>query len=61
MAGNLTREEARQRAGLINVESYAVELDLTGAADGAVTFGSVSVIKFRCSKPGAGTFVDLGD
>src|SRR5436190_22733492 len=59
MAGNLTREEARQRAALIGVDSYAVELDLTGAADGAATFGSVSVIKFRCSEPGAETFADL--
>jgi aminopeptidase N len=56
VAGNLTRDEARQRAQLIDVESYAVELDLTG---GETTFGSVSVIKFGCSKPGASTFVDL--
>ena len=56
MAGNLTREEARQRAALLDVESYAVELDLTG---GALTFGSVTVARFRCSSPGAATFVDL--
>ncbi len=56
VAGNLTRDEARQRAQLIDVESYAVELDLTG---GETTFGSVAVIKFTCSKPGASTFADL--
>ena len=56
VAGNLTRDEARQRARLINVESYVVELDLTG---GETTFGSVTVITFGCSRPGASTFIDL--
>ena len=41
VAGNLTRDEARQRAQLIDVQSYSVELDLTG---GEIVFGSVSVI-----------------
>jgi aminopeptidase N len=59
VAGNLTREEARQRAALIDVESYAVELDLTSPADDAFTFGSVTVVRFRCSNPGAATFADL--
>jgi aminopeptidase N len=59
VAGNLTREEARQRAALLDVESYAVELDLTTPAGGAPTFGSVTVIRFRCSSPGAATFADL--
>jgi aminopeptidase N len=58
VAGNLTREEARQRAALLDVESYAVELDLTGLS-GALTFGSVTVVRFRCSSPGAATFIDL--
>jgi aminopeptidase N len=56
VAGNLTRDEARQRAGLIDVESYQVELDVTG---GETTFNSVAEIKFRCSSPGESTFVDL--
>ena len=30
MAPNLTREEAQERADLINVTSYQVDLDLTG-------------------------------
>ena len=56
MASNLTRDEARERAGLISVESYQVDLDLTR---GEQTFGSVSSITFACTRPGAGTFVEL--
>ena len=56
MAGNLTRDEARQRADMIGVHSYDVELDLTG---GEITFGSVTVIRFSCANPGASTFLDL--
>jgi aminopeptidase N len=53
---NLTREEARERARLIDVDSYHVELDLAG---GDATFGSVTVVSFRCATPGASTFIDL--
>ncbi len=56
MASNLTREEARERAALIKVTSYRVDLDLTG---GEETFGSQSVIRFSCAVPGARTFVNL--
>jgi aminopeptidase N len=56
VAPNLTREEARERAALIRVTSYQVDLDLTG---GDVTFRSQSVIGFSCAVPGAGTFVNL--
>jgi aminopeptidase N len=56
VAPNLTRAEARERAALIKVTSYQVDLDLTG---GDATFGSQSVIRFRCAAPGAGTFVNL--
>ena len=56
MASNLTRDEARERAGLISVESYQVDLDLTG---GEQTFRSVSCITFTCTRPGAATFVEL--
>ncbi|HEY2443257.1 MAG TPA: aminopeptidase N [Streptosporangiaceae bacterium] len=59
MAGNLTRSEARQRAELIDVESYAVELDLTDRNGSEMTFDSTSVVRFRCSTPGAETFIDL--
>src|SRR5580693_1632610 len=56
VAPNLTRAEARERAALIKVTSYQVDLDLTL---GDVTFGSQSVIRFSCAAPGAGTFVNL--
>ena len=56
MAANLTRDEARERSGLITVGSYQVELDLTG---GDATFRSVSRIEFDCARPGAGTFINL--
>ncbi len=56
MTSNLTRDEARERARLLNVESYRVELDLTG---GQATFGSVTTVSFRCASPGASTFIDL--
>jgi aminopeptidase N len=56
VTSNLTRDEARERARLLDVESYRVELDLTG---GEVTFGSVTTVSFRCAIPGASTFIDL--
>jgi len=56
VASNLTRDEARERARLLNVESYRIELDLTG---GDLTFGSVSTVSFGCASPGASTFIDL--
>ncbi|GAA3975540.1 aminopeptidase N [Actinomadura viridis] len=56
MAGNLTRDEARERARLLTVDAYAVELDLT---TGEERFGSTTVIRFGCAEPGASTFVDL--
>ena len=52
---NLTRIEAQQRADLISVESYLVELDVT--VDDK-TFYSKTTIKFSSSKPGAETFID---
>ena len=56
MAVNLTRDEARTRAESITVDSYQVELDLTG---GDTTFRSVSTIDFGCARPGSATFVNL--
>jgi aminopeptidase N len=53
---NLTREEAQIRAGLLDVDSYTIELDLT---TGEKTFTSTSTLAFRCSQPGTGTFADL--
>jgi aminopeptidase N len=56
VAGNLTRDEAQERARLLAVESYSVELDLT---TGEERFGSTTVTRFACTEPGASTFVDL--
>jgi aminopeptidase N len=54
---NLTRDEARTRAGLLEVESYTVDLTLDPAR--TTTFGSTTVLRFRCLRPGAATFADL--
>src|SRR6266516_2523530 len=56
VTNNLTRDEARDRAGLLDVVSYQVELDLTA---GEETFPSVSTVLFRCSRPGAASFINL--
>ncbi|HEY5361070.1 MAG TPA: aminopeptidase N [Streptosporangiaceae bacterium] len=56
MAGNLTREEARERSQLLSVRSYQVDLDLVGEEP---TFRSAMTARFSCSSPGAGTFIDL--
>jgi aminopeptidase N len=52
----ITRDETSERARLLRVESYDVELDLTRGED---VFGAVSVITFDCAEPGASTYVDL--
>jgi aminopeptidase N len=52
----ITRDETAQRAALLRVESYDVELDLTG---GPETVRSTSVITFDCVQPGAATYADL--
>ncbi|WP_461001802.1 aminopeptidase N [Streptomonospora sediminis] len=56
MAGNLTRDEARERARILSVGSYTVELDLTESDQ---TFRSNTVVRFDCAEPGAETFIDL--
>jgi aminopeptidase N len=58
LAGNLTRDEARDRARLLTVESYEVDLDLT---TGAETFVSDTTVRFGCAEPGADSFIDLHD
>ena len=52
----ITRNETSERARLLRVESYDVELDLTR---GESVFGSVSLIIFDCAEPGASTYADL--
>ncbi|MGA8115302.1 MAG: aminopeptidase N [Actinocatenispora sp.] len=53
---SLTQAEAVDRARLLSVESYDVDLDLARGPD---VFGSVTVVRFRCVEPGAGTFIEL--
>jgi aminopeptidase N len=56
VASTLTRQEARDRARLLDVHSYRVHLDLTG---GDTTFTSVTTVGFSCSRPGAASHIDL--
>jgi aminopeptidase N len=53
---NLTRDEAAERAALLQVSTYDVNLDLT---TGPETFRSVTTIRFEATRPGGSTFVDL--
>ena len=55
MLPNLTRDEAVERAALVTVESYRIDLDLTG--DGT-TFRSRTEVRFEAT-PGADTYIDL--
>jgi aminopeptidase N len=56
VGSNLTRDEARDRADLVTIASYQVELDLTGSE---TTFASTSTVRFSCGRPGADTFIEL--
>ncbi|MFG2398975.1 aminopeptidase N [Streptomyces lydicus] len=59
---NLSRDEARQRGRLLDVDAYDVALDVRSAvAQGpdADTFRSRTTLRFRCAEPGASTFADL--
>ncbi|WP_210480959.1 aminopeptidase N [Naasia sp. SYSU D00948] len=51
---NLTRVEAQERAALVTVHDYAVELDLT---TGPEVFRSVTTVRFS-AREGASTFID---
>nr|WP_202458586.1 aminopeptidase N [Streptomyces sp. SID5464] len=55
---NLTREEAQQRAKLLAVDSYEIELDLSGAQEGG-TYRSVTTVRFDVTENGAESFIDL--
>ncbi|MEV5983667.1 aminopeptidase N [Streptomyces sp. NPDC052051] len=55
---NLTREEARQRAKLLTVDSYEIDLDLSGAQEGG-TYRSVTTVRFDSAENGAESFIDL--
>ncbi|MEV6791407.1 aminopeptidase N [Streptomyces sp. NPDC051320] len=55
---NLTREEAQQRARLLTVDAYEIDLDLSGAQAGG-TYRSVTTLRFDSAEAGAETFIDL--
>lgn len=55
---NLTREEAQQRATLLTVDSYEIDLDLSGAQEGG-TYRSVTTVRFDSAETGAESFIDL--
>ncbi|HTX85677.1 MAG TPA: aminopeptidase N [Streptosporangiaceae bacterium] len=52
----ITRAETAERARLLQVESYDVELDLTTGKD---VFRSRAVMRFGCTEPGAASYADL--
>jgi aminopeptidase N len=58
---NLTQAEAIERARLLDVTGYHITLDLTdgtgGPGDG--TFRSITRVSFRCTQPGAATFIEV--
>ncbi|WP_134742358.1 aminopeptidase N [Nocardioides sp. 503] len=56
-ATSLTMDEAAERAALISVERYDIEVDLRGLLEGEV-LASTSTVTFTCREPGAETFVD---
>ncbi|MFC8512413.1 aminopeptidase N [Streptomyces sp. NPDC057257] len=55
---NLTREEAQQRAKLLTVDSYEIDLDLSGAQEGG-TYRSVTTVRFDVTETGVESFIDL--
>ncbi|WP_200305067.1 aminopeptidase N [Streptomyces adelaidensis] len=55
---NLTRDEAQQRAALLSVDSYEIDLDLSGAQEGG-TYRSVTTVRFDVADGGTESFIDL--
>ncbi|MFC7548825.1 aminopeptidase N [Plantactinospora sp. GCM10030261] len=58
---NLTQDEATERARLLDVLGYDIDLDLSaaGRTSGDRTFRGVTTVRFRCVEPGASTFIEL--
>jgi aminopeptidase N len=54
---SLTRVEAEQRAALIKVHRYEIDVDLMDLLEGS-NFRAVCTVRFSCRTPGATTFVD---
>ena len=60
-APNLTRDQAKLRAELLDVASYDIELDLTdgNGGPGEKTFASKTTIRFSSARAGERSWVDL--
>ncbi|WP_329056807.1 aminopeptidase N [Amycolatopsis sp. NBC_01488] len=60
-APNLTRDQAKLRADLLDVTGYDIELDLTDGhgGPGEKTFASKTTVRFSSARAGERTWVDL--
>ena len=56
---SLTQDEARERAALIAVERYEIDVDFTDLPTGDEV-RCVATVAFSCRTPGGSTFVDCG-
>ncbi|WP_019855101.1 aminopeptidase N [Actinopolyspora mortivallis] len=58
---NLTRQQASERAEVLAVQSYEIELDLSDGAGGddVEVFGSKTTVRFTTTRPGNSTWIDL--
>ncbi|MCR8579595.1 aminopeptidase N [Streptomyces sp. Isolate_219] len=67
---NLTRDEAQERARLLTVDAYEIDLDLSAAQEGGApgsaedgstggTYRSVTTVRFDVAEAGADSFIDL--
>jgi aminopeptidase N len=58
---NLTEVEAAERARLLEVTGYVISLNLTDGSGnpGGTTFRSTTEVTFRCTEPGAQTFIEV--
>ncbi len=54
---SLTKVEAEERSGLLDVIRYDIHVDLTDMLEGT-DFRAVSTVRFSCRAPGSSTFVD---
>ncbi|MGV0800328.1 aminopeptidase N, partial [Mycolicibacterium elephantis] len=57
---NLTRDQAVERAALVTVDTYRIDIDVTdgGGQPGERTFRSTTTVEFD-ALPGADTYIDL--
>ncbi|WP_410589928.1 aminopeptidase N [Amycolatopsis sp. lyj-23] len=60
-APNLTRDQAKLRADLLDVTGYDIELDLTDGhgGPGEKTFASTTTVRFSSARAGESTWVDI--